>query len=151
MFHLGCSWPNWAARWASFSWPLYMAALVLPPAGLYPSMAIVFSPLLHTLTPKARQPHFLGPKPGNPESHLSISSPALGCCHLYLPIRVNWGQVPRSYMKTLSWKQFWGQLALEYKQLQLSKKWKKKACFLCWGVPGGFTDAAIIHWVLLRG
>ena len=21
MFHLGCSWPNWAALWATFSWP----------------------------------------------------------------------------------------------------------------------------------
>jgi hypothetical protein len=35
-------------------------------------------------------------------------SPDIGLQHLYLPIRTNWGQVPRSYMQTLSCKQFLG-------------------------------------------
>jgi hypothetical protein len=48
------------------------------------------------------------PKPRIHKSCLCLSSLAIGCWHLYLPIRINWGQVPRSYMQTLSCKQFWG-------------------------------------------
>jgi hypothetical protein len=45
---------------------------------------------------------------GNPKSCLSPSSPDIGCCHLYLPIRINCWQILRSCVQTLSCKLIWG-------------------------------------------
>ena len=42
------------------------------------------------------------------KSHFCLCFPAIGCWHLYLPIRTNWGRVPRSYVQTLSCKQVLG-------------------------------------------
>lgn len=34
-----------------------------------------------------------------PKSCLCLPCPAIGCRHCYLPIRTNWGEVPRSYVQ----------------------------------------------------
>jgi hypothetical protein len=50
------------------------------------------------------------PKPGNTKCHLCPFSPAIGCWHLYLPIRINWRQYPSvSFLQSLSsLGHFWG-------------------------------------------
>ena len=48
------------------------------------------------------------PKPGDPTLCLCPSSPAIGCWHLYLPIRINCWQILRSCVQTLSCKLIWG-------------------------------------------
>lgn len=80
--HLGCSWPHWAALWA----PLH--AVLLLSAAHTLGMDGIFVLLLPQ-----------GPKPGDPKSSphpLHLSFPDTDSWHLYLPIRVNWGQVSRS-------------------------------------------------------
>lgn len=73
MFHLGCSWPNWAALWASFLWAFYMVALILPPASsfffFFYGRSLLSSP---EHAPKAWWLSFLllpcgGPKPRKPK------------------------------------------------------------------------------------
>jgi len=94
----------------SFTWWLCFSFLHPPQAWCLPSFSF---------------PHY-GSKPGNPKSLLCLSCPTISCWCLYLPIRINWGQVPRTYLQTPSCKLFWEtQLALECKQLQMPPKYVK--------------------------
>lgn len=55
MFHLGCSWPNWAALWATFSWPFstwqlsfsLLHILLLPRQPLLLLSCVFLLPALH--------------------------------------------------------------------------------------------------------
>jgi hypothetical protein len=78
-----------------------MVALVLPPARSS-AMGALFSPLLQTLLRYGSSFPLLnpGPKPWKPKPRLSLSLlPSYWL--MVLPIRINWGQVPRSYLQTL--------------------------------------------------
>lgn len=82
--------------WAAFSWPLHMAAMPLCPSLFSGLVGLLFSTLCSFLL-------FPVPSPGILKSCLWLPCPAIGYQHLYLPIRISWGQLSRYLCK-----QFWG-------------------------------------------
>lgn len=48
------------------------------------------------------------PKPWNPKLHLRLFCSAIGCQHLYLPVRKNLGQGSHSVTMCLVWTLIWG-------------------------------------------
>jgi hypothetical protein len=73
-------WPCFFVLHSSQAWRLFS-----PPCSL--ALADLLLPLL-----------FLAPSLGILKSLLCPPCSAISCWHLYLPISINWGQVPRSYV-----------------------------------------------------
>jgi hypothetical protein len=88
MSYLGCSEPRGLPNWAALSWPLHMAAMPL----LHALSGRRLSSPMHSPHIRGSLPSFLKvPSPGILKSRLCLSCSAIGCWHLYLPIRTKWG------------------------------------------------------------
>jgi hypothetical protein len=90
--------------WTLLSWFLHLVAMPFCPA-LFSAMVCLLSSILPTWQISA----FLllpVPSPGILKSCPCLLCPAIGCWHLSLPTRTNWGQIPRSYLQTLWYKQY---------------------------------------------
>jgi hypothetical protein len=105
-FFLACPGPRGLPNWAALSWLLHMLAMSLCPPLLLglDSLLFSFSFSWHA---------YLLPPPLTCSQALEILNSCLclpcstsGCQHLYLPIRTNWGQVPRVYVSLTN--RFWG-------------------------------------------